>query len=72
MLDKDSPDRPIPDGGEANTPTDEQDPEEKKTIMVELSRAEYDRLTRIKEANGFTWKGMLIHAERCLQRESSR
>lgn len=69
MFDEDSPERPITDGGDSNTPDDAQDNEEKKTVMIELSRAEYDQLTEIKEANGFTWKGMLIHAKRNLKQD---
>lgn len=37
-----------------------------KTIMVELTPQEYDSLTETKKANGFTWKGMLMHAQRAL------
>lgn len=74
MYNENIPDQLIPDGGASGTPNDEfdgeQDSKETKTIMIELSRTEYDQLTEVKKSNGFTWKGMLIHAKRNLPQDS--
>lgn len=40
-----------------------------KSILVELPEDQYEELKETKERNGFTWLGMLIHAQRCLRRE---
>lgn len=57
---------------ESRTPDDDESdgsPPAEKTIMVELTQREYNSLSGTKEANGFTWKGMLMHAQRCLRKE---
>ena len=33
-----------------------------KDIRVEVTDEQYDRLKRVKDENGLTWRGMLIHA----------
>ena len=32
------------------------------TIHAEVPDEQYDRLKRVKDENGLTWRGMLIHA----------
>lgn len=52
-----------------NDTDDETDEETMKSILVELPEDQYEELKATKERNGFTWLGMLIHAQRCLRRE---
>lgn len=52
-----------------NDTDDETDEETMKSILIELPEDQYEELKATKERNGFTWLGMLIHAQRCLRRE---
>lgn len=58
----------ITDGGH----NDGADSEKKKNILVELTPDQYEELKETKKKNGFTWLGMLLHAQRCLRREERR
>lgn len=49
--------------------TDEEEEQPMKSILVELPEDQYEELKATKERNGFTWLGMLLHAQRCLYRE---
>ncbi|WP_162993968.1 hypothetical protein [Halalkalicoccus subterraneus] len=40
-----------------------------KSILIEVPLEQYEELSETKETNGFTWRGMLLHAQRCLRRE---
>ncbi len=55
----------LPDGGQA----DASDEDEMKSILIEVPLEQYEELSETKETNGFTWRGMLLHAQRCLRRE---
>jgi hypothetical protein len=55
----------LPDGGQA----DASDEDEMKSILIEVPLEQYEELSETKEMNGFTWRGMLLHAQRCLRRE---
>ncbi len=57
--------RIFPDGGQA----DASDEDEMKSILIEVPLEQYEELSETKETNGFTWRGMLLHAQRCLRRE---
>jgi hypothetical protein len=55
----------LPDGGQV----DASDEDEMKSILIEVPLEQYEELSETKEMNGFTWRGMLLHAQRCLRRE---
>ena len=54
--------------GTTATSSDSSEPKE-KTITVPLTLEEYKSLSSTKEGNGFTWKGMLMHAQRKLEED---
>lgn len=55
----------------ANTEDESDDAAEQQTknILIELPEDQFEELKATKERNGFTWLGMLLHAQRCLRRE---
>ncbi|WP_162994043.1 hypothetical protein [Halalkalicoccus subterraneus] len=55
----------LPDGGQTDAP----DEDEMKSILIEVPLEQYEELSETKDTNGFTWRGMLLHAQRCLRRE---
>jgi hypothetical protein len=40
-----------------------------KSIQIDVSDDEYERLETVKEAHGLTWRGMLLAAKRSLDDE---
>ena len=38
-------------------------------LNIEVDQDEYDRLSEIKDANGLTWKGVLLQGARSLDTE---
>lgn len=68
--------RLLPDGSGGSTDSEDENDADStsedrkvKTVMIELTPEEYDRLTDTKKSFGFTWKGMLLRAHRSLHEE---
>jgi hypothetical protein len=61
-----------PSASDENGGDDDSESEKSKNILIEVTPEQFEELSKTKKENGFTWLGMLLHAQRCLRRENER